>query len=120
VIDLPIKDVDMVLTFRNLHNMTPETRAKLNRAVFTALRPGGIYGIIDHTRRHNEPGTVETWRRIDPVLVIKELLDAGFELVDYSNLHYRPDDELRYDTARPSVANYSDRFTLKFRKPAMR
>ena len=35
VIDLPIKDVDMVLTFRNLHNMTPETRAKLNRAVFT-------------------------------------------------------------------------------------
>ena len=120
VIDLPVKDVDMVLTFRNLHNMTPDTRARLNRAVFTALRPGGIYGIVDHTRRHNEPGTVENWRRIDPVLVIKELTDAGFELVDYSNLHYRPDDELRYDTGRPSVANYSDRFTLKFRKPAMR
>jgi predicted methyltransferase len=117
-IDLAVKDVDMVLTFRNVHNMTAGTRAALNKAVFDALKPGGIYGIVDHTRRHNEPGTVENWRRIDPVLVIKEALDAGFEFVAFSDLHYRPDDELRYDTARPSIANYSDRFTLKFRKPA--
>ena len=116
-IDLAVKDVDMVLTFRNVHNMTAGTRAVLNKAVFDALKPGGIYGIVDHTRRHNEPGTVENWRRIDPVLVIKEALDAGFEFVAFSDLHFRPDDELRYDTARPSIANYSDRFTLKFRKP---
>ncbi len=116
-IDLGVKDVDMVLTFRNAHNMTAPTRALLHRAVFTALKPGGIYGIVDHTRRHNEPGTVENWRRIDPVVVIKEALDAGFEFVAFSDLHYRPDDELRYDSQRPSIAGYSDRFTLKFRKP---
>ncbi len=119
-LELPVQDIDMVLTFRNLHNMTAGTRAALNKAVFKALRPGGIYGVVDHTRRHNEPGTVENWRRIDPVLVIKEMTDAGFELVDFSNLHYRPDDELRYDTGRPSIGGYSDRFALKFRKPATR
>lgn len=116
--ELPVKDLDMVLTFRNLHNLTPETRAALNKAVFASLKPGGVYGVVDHTRRHNEPGTVENWRRIDPVVVIKEALDAGFVFEAHTDLHYRPDDELRYDTARPSIANYSDRFTLKFRKPA--
>lgn len=117
-VDLGVKDLDMVLTFRNVHNLTAESRANLNKAVFAALKPGGTYGVVDHTRRHNEPDTVENWRRIDPVVVIKEALDAGFEFAGFSNLHYRPDDELRFDTARPSIAGYSDRFTLKFRKPA--
>lgn len=117
-VDLGVKDLDMVLTFRNLHNMTAESRAHLNKAVFAALKPGGVYGVVDHTRRHNEPGTVENWRRIDPVVVIQEALDAGFTLEASSNLHYRPDDSLEFDTARPSIANYSDRFTLRFRKPA--
>ncbi|MFO1425755.1 MAG: hypothetical protein U1F11_02020 [Steroidobacteraceae bacterium] len=119
-IEIPVKDIDLVLTFRNYHNMTPATRAALNKEVFRVLRPGGIYGIVDHTRRHNEPDTVENWRRVDPVLVIKEVEAAGFEFVDFSNLHYRPDDELRYDSQRPSIAGYSDRITLKFRKPATR
>jgi len=117
-LDIPLKDVDMVLTFRNMHNMTPETRALLNREVFEMLKPGGIYGVVDHTRRHNEPQSGENWRRMDPVLAIKEITAAGFEFVDFSDLHFRPDDELSYDTARPSIAGYSDRFTLKFRKPA--
>ena len=58
------------------------------------------------------------WRRVDPVLVIKELLDAGFVFEAYSDLHYRPDDDLRFDSQRESLKGYSDRFTLKFRKPA--
>jgi predicted methyltransferase len=65
-----------------------------------------------------EPLSGETWRRMDPVLVIKEVQAAGLDFVDYSDLHYRPDDELRFDSQRPSLAGYSDRFTLKFRKPA--
>jgi len=42
---------------------------------------------------------------------------AGFELVDYSDLHYRPDDELRYEVGRATVTGNTDRFTLLFRKP---
>ena len=116
-VDFGVDDVDMVLTFRNLHNFTPEARKIINEAAFDALKSGGLYGAIDHTARHMEPITRENRRRMDPVLAIKEILDAGFELVDYSDLHYRPDDELRYEVGRRSVTGNTDRFTLLFRKP---
>ncbi len=81
------------------------------------LKPGGIYGIVYHTRRHMQKENEENGRRIDPVLVIKEVQAAGFEFVDYSNLHYKADDELRYEVGRKSVKGNSDRFTLLFKKP---
>ena len=112
-----VEDVDMVLTFRNIHNFDKEARDRINQAAFDALKSGGIYGVVDHTRRHMEPSDPENRRRIDPVLVIKEMLDIGFELVDYSDLHYRADDELEYEVGRRSVSGNTDRFTLKFRKP---
>ncbi|MEZ5487103.1 MAG: hypothetical protein R3E75_05610 [Steroidobacteraceae bacterium] len=117
VIDLGVKDADMVLTFRNYHNMDAATRAMLNKAAFDALKPGGVYGIVDHTRRHMDPGSPEIWRRVDPVLVIKEAQAAGFVFEDYSTLHFRPDDTLQFDSQRASLSSYSDRFTLRFRKP---
>lgn len=108
---------DMALTFRNMHNFTDEGRAMLNAAVFKALKPGGAYGVVDHTRRHMQPETAESWRREDPVRTIKEVQAAGFVLVDYSDLHYRPDDELRYEVGRKTVTGNTDRYTLLFRKP---
>jgi predicted methyltransferase len=111
------EDVDMVLTFRNMHNMYSQGRSTINEAVFKALRSGGLYGIIDHSRRHMEPITSETRRRADVVQIMKEALAAGFEFVDYSDLHFRADDELRYEVGRRSVTGNTDRFTLLFRKP---
>ena len=108
---------DMALTFRNMHNFTDDGRAMLNAAVFKALKPGGAYGVVDHTRRHMQPQTDENWRREDPVRTIKEVQAAGFILEDYSDLHYRPDDELRYEVGRRSVTGNTDRYTLLFRKP---
>jgi len=61
--------------------------------------------------------TNEVWRRADPMQITKELLDIGFELAAYSDLHYRPDDELRYEVGRKSVTGNTDRFTMLFRKP---
>ncbi len=112
-----VKKLDMVVTFRNQHNFTAEGRKNLNQAVFDSLKKGGLYGVIDHTRRHMQPDHSEVWRRIDPVLVIKEIQEAGFQLVDFSTLHYRPDDELRYEVGRASVTGNTDRFTLLFVKP---
>jgi predicted methyltransferase len=110
-------NVDMVLTFRNMHNVSSQGRSTINAAVFNSLRAGGLYGIIDHSRRHMEPITEETGRRVDVVQIMKEVLAAGFEFVDYSDLHYRADDELRYEVGRRSVSGNTDRFTLLFRKP---
>ncbi len=115
--DFGVEDLDMVLTFRNLHNFTPDVRAIMNREVFESLKSGGVYGAIDHTRRHMEQLDNENRRRIDPVLVIKEMLDLGFEFVDYSDLHFRGDDELEYEVGRRSVSGNTDRFTFLFRKP---
>lgn len=116
-VDLGVKDADLVVTFRNYHNFTPAARASLNKAVFASLKKGGLYGILDHTRRHNEPDNSENWRRMDPVLVIKEVQAAGFVLEDFSNLHFTPDDELRYEVGRRTVTGNTDQFILRFRKP---
>lgn len=112
-----VTNVDMVVTFRNLHNYTPEMRALLNEAVFDALKPGGIYGVLDHTRRHMEPGSRENGRRVDPVQVIKEIQTAGFVFEDYSTIHYSPADDLTLEVGNPNVANQTDRLTFRFRKP---
>lgn len=112
-----ITDLDAVLTFRNLHNLNEQGRASMNQATFAALKPGGIYGVVDHTRRHMQADDSENVRRVDPVLMIKEIQAAGFEFVDFSDLHYRTDDELRYEVGRKTVAGNTDRFTFLFRKP---
>ena len=112
-----VEPVDMVLTFRNYHNFDERARRAINESSFDALKAGGYYGIVDHTRRHMEPGNTENGRRVDPVLVIKEVQEAGFVLLDYSNVLRRPDDELLYEVGRRSVSGNSDRFTFLFVKP---
>jgi predicted methyltransferase len=90
----------------------------MNELAFEALRPGGIYGVVDHTARHMEPSNNSNGRRIDPVLAIKEIQEAGFVLVDFSNMHYKEDDELEYEVGARSVSGNTDRWTIKFMKPA--
>jgi predicted methyltransferase len=100
-----------------MHNFSEEGRSNIDTAVFEALKSGGVYGVVDHTKRHMQPSSDELGRRMDPVTVIKEVQAAGFEFVDFSPLHYRPDDELRYEVGRKTVTGNTDRFTLIFKKP---
>jgi predicted methyltransferase len=116
-LNFEVNDLDAVLTFRNYHNFGEPERVSVNKAAFKALKPGGIYGVVDHTRRHMQKKNDENGRRFDPVLAIKEIQEAGFVLVDYSNLHYKADDELRFEVGRKTVQGNSDRFTLLFKKP---
>ena len=61
------------------------------------------------------PAFVETREHRDVLLSvgpIKEILDIGFEFVDYSDLHYRADDELRYEVGRRSVTGNTDRLVM--------
>jgi predicted methyltransferase len=114
---LGVDNIDMILTFRNYHNFNDQGRAVMNKLAFDALKSGGIYGVLDHSARHMEPMTNSNRRRMDPVKAIKEIQDAGFILVDYSTIHYREDDELRYEVGTKSVTGNSDRWTIKFMKP---
>lgn len=114
---LDVKRIDLALTFRNLHNFTENGRRAMNEATFKALKKGGVYGVVDHTRRHMQADSDENWRRMDPVLMIKEIEAVGFEFVDFADLHYRADDELVYEVGRRSVSGNTDRFALLFKKP---
>jgi len=114
---LGVTNADIVVTFRNLHNYRPEMRTLLNKAVFDSLKPGGIYGVLDHTRRHMEPDSRANGRRVDPVLTIKEIQAAGFVFEDYSTVHYSPADDLALEVGDPGVANQTDRLLFRFRKP---
>ena len=64
-----------------------------------------------------QPNSRAVGRRLDPMLMVKEMLDAGFELVDYSDMHYHGEDDLTQEVGSPGVRGNTDRFTLSFRKP---
>ena len=117
-LDFRIADADLLLNIREYHNIDRDSVAVFNRAVYTALKPGGYYCVIDHTRRHMAQDNSENRRRIDPVLVIRQVQRAGFRFVDFAALFYRADDELRYEVGRRTVAGNTDRFTLLFQKPS--
>ena len=110
-------DADMVLNIREYHNFNQEDKNKLNKATFEALKPGGTYVIVDHSRRHMAPETDELGRREDAVKVILDVQAAGFRLEKSSDMFYRPDDELRYEVGRKTIRGNTDRFTLVFKKP---
>lgn len=114
---LGVHDLDMVTSFRAYHLFDDADRQAVNDAVFGALKSGGIYAVIDHTARHNEPDTEENRRRFDPVKAIKEIEAAGFNFVDYSPMHYSPADDLNLEVGHKDVTGQTDRWTLKFVKP---
>ncbi|NQY03437.1 MAG: class I SAM-dependent methyltransferase [Halieaceae bacterium] len=116
-IDFDSTNLDMFLNIREYHNLHGDDRAAFNRAVFAALKPGGRYIVIDHTRRHNQPDTPENWRREDPVVVLTEVQDAGFVLLKSSDMFYKPDDSLAFEVGRKTVTGNTDRFFFVFEKP---
>jgi len=97
-------------------------RAKMNRAVFQALRPGGVYAIVDHSARAGS-GTadVQTLHRIDEQTVRDEVTAAGFALVGEATFLRNPSDPRDWNDSPSAAAERrgtSDRFVLKFVKPA--
>ena len=91
-------------------------RAAVNRAVFAALKPGGIYVIADHAGR---PGTgiseSGTLHRIEQAFLRAEVERAGFRLAGEADLLRNPSDPRDRNTPQPAHPN--DEFVLKFVKP---
>lgn len=115
--------LDLVFTSQNYHDypdpfMGKVDPAVLNAAVFKALKPGGLFVIVDHAGR---PGTgmteTDTLHRIDKEAVKQQVTAAGFELVGESDLLANPDDPRTADVFDKSIRGKTDQFVLKFRKP---
>jgi len=120
-----VKDLDAVICVLNYHDYVWQKvdRAKLNAAVLAVLKPGGIYGIVDHSAAQGSGlRDVQTLHRIDEEAVKQEITAAGFKLDGESNVLRNPADARDWN-ASPKAADdakkrgTSDRFVLRFVKP---
>ncbi len=133
---VPPGSVDLVLTFRNLHNwMSREGEAQaMLKAMYVALKPGGVLGIVDH--RADPAAPVDPRARtgyVNEAYAVALAKAAGFEFVAASDVNANPRDGHDYeqgvwtlpptwrlgdkDRERYAAIGESDRFTLKFVKP---
>ncbi len=117
----PTNSFDLVWTTQNyhdFHNIDGVDVAALNHAIFAALKPGGIYFIVDHAA---EAGSglrdTKTLHRIDVDAVKQEVKAAGFELVGESSLLHTKDDPHTAKVFEGPIQGHTDQFILKFRKP---
>jgi predicted methyltransferase len=115
--------LDVIWTAQNYHDlhdsfMGPANVAALNRAFFKALKPGGIYLVIDHIA---EPGSglrdTESLHRIDPLRLRKEIEAAGFRLDAQSDLLRHPQDDHTLSVFDGKVRGQTDQVVYRFRKP---
>jgi predicted methyltransferase len=108
--------LDLVTLMFNYHDLANVDRARMNRALFAALKPGGLYVIADH---HGRAGTgISEWNtlhRIEEAFLRKEVEAAGFELVAEGAFLRNPGDPRERET--PDPPQPKDEFVLKFRKP---
>ncbi|WP_339879778.1 methyltransferase [Pseudidiomarina gelatinasegens] len=134
----PPGSADMVLTFRNLHNwyMNGGDEAVQNAFLqfYTALKPGGVLGVVDHRLPENRPDTdMASSGYMKESFAVAMAEAVGFELVERSEINSNPRDTADHPrgvwTLPPtlrlgdenrdtySAIGESDRFTLKFVKP---
>jgi len=119
---LPQK-VDLFWTTLNYHDLHVPRYANVdmaafNRRVFEALKPGGIYFIVDHAAAAGSgAGVAPTLHRIEKATVVKEVTAAGFKLVGESELLRNPADDHTRKVFDPSIRFKTDRFILKFQRP---
>ncbi len=131
----PPGSADMVLTFRNVHNwMKHGFDAHVFAAMYTALKPGGILGVVEHRADPEEfpdPQALSGYVHEEQVLQMAE--DAGFKLIGKSELNANPKDTRNHpkgvwtlppsfrlkdkDREKYQAIGESDRMTLKFIKP---
>jgi len=119
-----VRDLDAVVNVLFYHDTfwLNVDRAKMNAAIFAALKPGGVYIVVDHSGRAGTLSTeVKTLHRIDEHLVRTEIARAGFTLAEEGTFLRNPSDPRDWN-ASPGAAGpqrgTSDRFALKFVKPS--
>ena len=115
--------LDLVWTSQNYHDFHnkmfgPADIATMNKAIFAALKPGGVYLIVDHAAKDGAGATVtETLHRIDEATVKQEVEAAGFKFAGESNILRSKDDARDKPIFDPAIRHHTDQFILKFVKP---
>jgi predicted methyltransferase len=92
--------------------------AAMNKAIYAALKPGGIFIVLDHAAQAGSGlRDTDTLHRIDPAQVKTEVEAAGFKFVGESKVLHYPGDDHTLKVFDASVRGKTDQFIFKFRKP---
>lgn len=117
--------LDVVFTAQNYHDMALTEynlgdRAAMNASAFAALKPGGLYIIIDHSAPAGLPLETDArtaTHRIDQALVRAEVEAAGFVFDGESEALRNPADTRTTNVFDPAIRGQTDQFMMRFRKP---
>ncbi len=110
--------LDLVTLILNYHDITyhPVDRASMNAAIFSALKPGGHYVLIDHSAKAgSDISSGKTLHRIDQAIVVAEVEKAGFVLEAQGDAWRDPADTRDVSSGDSKIP--TDRFALRFVKP---
>ena len=125
---IPTK-ADLVWTAQNYHdvkNVPNVDMLAFNKSIYAALKPGGVYVVLDHVAAPGVPApatlkpgqtVTNTLHRIDPAVVKKEVEAAGFKFEGESKVLANPADDHTKNVFDPSIRHKTDQFVYKFRKP---
>jgi predicted methyltransferase len=114
------QNVDSVWNVLYYHDLQPQgvDTAAFNRKIFQALKPGGIYLVIDHKAEDGsgwrDAGTIH---RMGVDTIKQEVLAAGFELALESDLLANPADDRSKMVFAPGTRGTTDQAFFIFRKP---
>jgi predicted methyltransferase len=114
------QNVDIVFNVLYYHDLPLNNidTASLNKRIFAALKPGGVFFIVDHNAA---PGSgtrdTKTLHRIDPAIIKQEVTAAGFELVEESKLLAHAGDDHTQMVFSPGLRGLTDQTIFKFRRP---
>jgi predicted methyltransferase len=114
--------LDVAWTSDNYHDLYaffgPDQAEAFDKAVYAALKPGGVFIVIDHVAASGaDRATVKHLHRIDPAVVKAQVLAAGFGLEAQSPLLANPADAHDQPVFAPAVKGQTDQFVFRFRKP---
>jgi len=110
---------DAALSALNLHDaylQSPEAAAELMSAVYTVLKPGGVFGVIEHAG--NADVDMSALHRMNKDIAIELANAAGFVVEGDSDLLSNSDDDRMQSVFADGIRGKTDRFLLKLRKPA--
>jgi predicted methyltransferase len=120
-LQLPEGAADFVWTsdnYHDLHNIPDVDVANIDKAVFKALKPGGIFLVLDHAAQSGSGfRDTSTLHRIEPDAVKQEVESAGFKLLGESTVLQNKADPHTAKVFDPAIRGHTDQFTLKFTKP---
>jgi predicted methyltransferase len=122
VTDLKLPEpVDLIWTSRNyhdLHNIPNADVAAIDKMIFDALKPGGVFIVLDHAAEKGSGfSATSTLHRVDPEAVKQEVEGAGFKFEGQSEILRNANDPHTAKVFDASVQGKTDQFLLKFRKP---